>query len=583
MSYLYFIGFKNQWGALLDQQAEIQRMADEQENHQRLAKNNKYKSELQAQLAEKNNKDKLEKQMRRNPSEQKMLSDDYKRFEQKEYDRMNMGRSKSKQVMLANQQTLNNKKSEFFNMAQQDKDVFNRQAMEDKLHAQKSAEEKKKWNEWQKESLKSNYDHQIQRKDYLSRMEKEKDRVYADQYKSSVENYEKNHNDTLNRLRQRNNQIMDAQSSTIIPDVNAERKSKAVMQMKKQFESTEKETLMKELKRLNHRNTEAQQTTEMLRMQMDLRKQKAQGENQEEASYKKYVDNTINMMSEREKKVAADKERLKQSYAKELENQIKEHNEREKRIYNEMDERSLKLNQRGLAAYETGDRAAGIFKLPGIDREKKDDREYFGRYTKRKEPSRMSGSLANSHAGALSERVNREMPKTSEEYLSRRRSSRGVFSPQSQTSNILGQPINNNTNNNASLLGKYKSMANIPSPDKIISSPEINSRPNEMNGLSRKSTILSPRNIEVPEYQPTERDNTARRSIPISEAPKPSVPKSEPKKEEIQKPAAQALGLGQPKFSKKVAPTSILDIDSQINQRILGSMRGGTFKLARDN
>jgi hypothetical protein len=48
--------------------------------------------------------------------------------------------------------------------------------------------------------------------------------------------------------------------------------------------------------------------------------------------------------------------KFKESYAKELENQIKEHAQKEKVNFNEMDERSLTLNQKGLQAYETGER-----------------------------------------------------------------------------------------------------------------------------------------------------------------------------------------------------------------------------------
>jgi len=179
------------------------------------------------------------------------LSDDYKKFEQKEYDRINMGRSTSKKVMHDNQHSLQQKNNSHFSMQQQDKDVFNRQALEDKLHAQKTAEEKKRWSEWQKESLKNDYEEQIKRREMVGQMEKEKDKVYANQYKSSVENYEFNHNKALDDMRKKNSQRMDQQQRTVIPDLNDRRKQDAVSNMKKQFESTEKETLMKELGRLN--------------------------------------------------------------------------------------------------------------------------------------------------------------------------------------------------------------------------------------------------------------------------------------------------------------------------------------------
>jgi len=60
------------------------------------------------------------------------------KFEQKEYDRINQGRNKSKQIMDENNNILRMKKNEYYTMQRQDKDMFNRQALEDKLHAEKT-------------------------------------------------------------------------------------------------------------------------------------------------------------------------------------------------------------------------------------------------------------------------------------------------------------------------------------------------------------------------------------------------------------------------------------------------------------
>ena len=55
----------------------------------KLAKNQKYKGELEAQLNQKRGQQRFEDKMKYNPNIQKGLFDDYKRFEQKEYDRVN--------------------------------------------------------------------------------------------------------------------------------------------------------------------------------------------------------------------------------------------------------------------------------------------------------------------------------------------------------------------------------------------------------------------------------------------------------------------------------------------------------------
>lgn len=73
-----FIGFKNQWGALLEQQEEIQSRIEEQEKNIKQARSNKYKEELEAQLKAKKHSQILEKQIKYNPKEKKLLSDDYK-------------------------------------------------------------------------------------------------------------------------------------------------------------------------------------------------------------------------------------------------------------------------------------------------------------------------------------------------------------------------------------------------------------------------------------------------------------------------------------------------------------------------
>ena len=489
--------------------------------------------------------------------------------------------------MQDNQHYIQQKKNEHYNMQMQDKDVFNRQALEDKLHAEKTSEEKKKWSEWQKESLKNDYDEQINRKRVLHKLEKDKDKIYADQYKNSIEAYEHNHNKALDDRRQRNNTLLDQQQRTVIPDLNDKRKADAMNTMKRQFENTEKQTLMNELERLNKKNNEAKETKSMLRMQMDVKRKVYDTTKQEDKNYKDYIDNTVSMLGERDRKMKEEKAKMRLTYAQELENQIKEHQDKEKRFYNEMDERNLTLNQKGLIAYEAGERNAGLFKLPGIDREPTDNREYFGRYTKKKEPSRLSAQMALSHTGGLnSERMMRDIPQTSKDYTSVRRSSRGgLLSPPNNNSNILGQPKVNAANSGMS---KYKSMANIHTQEytaRPIKSPE-KKESNEIETYARRSTtMLSPKNMENVEYEPTKKDEMARRPKPVGETTEPKeVVKSLGSVTKITK---QPLPSTSPKISKakkaKQAPASLLDIDSKLNQRILGSMRTGTLNISNDN
>lgn len=89
--------------------------------------------------------------------------------------------------------------------------------------------------------------------------------------------------------------------------MNARRKDDAIQNMHKQFESTERETLKNELERLNKRFTDAKETDDVLKMQMDIRKRKQQHTQMDEQSYKNYVDSTMNTLGERDRQVAEQK------------------------------------------------------------------------------------------------------------------------------------------------------------------------------------------------------------------------------------------------------------------------------------
>jgi len=561
-----------------------------------MQKNHKYKHQLEAQLQEKNTKERLEHQMEHNPMEQKMLTDDYKRFAQKEYDRVNQGRMKTKNMMKDNQTYLQRQVHNSQAMHQEDKDVFNRQALEDKLHAERTAEEKRKWKDWQRESLKNDYDEQIRNKEILQKMEREKEKDYASQYRNTVEKYEHDHNKTLNDRRQRNEEVLSHQQRMVIPDVNDTRKRDAVYNMKKQFESTEKQTLMSELGRLNQRQTDAQQTKDTLRAQMDLKNKQRTMTQNDEASYKRYMDNTVNMLSERDRKIAEDRHKLKAIYAKDLESQIKEHNQKEKTTYNEMDERNLTLNQRGLAAYETNQRKAGIFKLPGIDRDPQDDREYFGRYARKKEPSKIGAEMQLNHQLGMSDTQSyarsynpisngntktlpysqnryKEAPKTSEDFQSRgKRSSKG-FNP------------HQNQNNHNSGLGNYHSMANLEKHQDSESKPSQDTHQQEIDTIqSKKPSLISQRDQDGPEYQPTKRDDNQKRVLPGSGVTRSISSINFGQEYNEQKPIKSSSPdrISKEGRSKK-APEYLLSIDSMLNNRIKGALRAGNLSTSKDN
>ena len=586
----------------------MQRLKDEEDNQRKLAKNYRYKAELEAQLNEKSKMANFERQVKNNPLEQKTLEENYMRFEQKEFDRINNGRMRTKNVMQENRYNIMHKMHEKTALEQQDKDVFNRQALEDKLHAERNAQEKQRFKDWQREALKHDYDEQIKRKEQMNQMEKVKERDYADQYKQSVEKFENDNHRMLETLRQRNDRILETQKHTIIPDVNDRRKLDTVNNMKRQFESTEKEAMKNELQRLSKRNYDANETKNMLKHQMDARRKQIQDDINNDIYYKSYVDNTLNILSERDKKIKEDQERIKRDYAKDLENQIKEHQSKVKTMYNEMDERELTLNQRNLINYEIGQNNKDMFRLPGLARDPNDNREYFGRYSKDKIPNKknadfglglkigetMSHSsnkpLSSKGGNVLGSSYNRyqHVPKTSmEDGMGRRNKS--IKSPKYNIINNKG--LTDAEYEPKKSLLKYRSMADLPTKNYQSST---NVLPSEMPPVETKptnTTLLSPRRgNDAPEYEPTRRDSVKRRSM-LDGGVSKSVANFDSVKDKAkvsfepqeQQPLPQTTQTNQ-KFEKlKKAPGSLLDINKQLNSRIMGNLRTGNLTTSVDN
>lgn len=566
-----------------------------------MAKNYKYKNELEAQLQERNKKAQLDWKVSHNPMEQKQLSDDYRKFEQKEQERINNGRLKTKNVMMQNQYNLQRKADEQNTLAQQDKDVFNRQALEDKLHAEKTAEERRRWRDWQREALKNDYEDQIKRKEQFQRMEREKEKDYASQYKHTVEKFEVDHDKKLEALRKRNEKVLEAQQRRVIPDLNESRKRFAMDSMKRQFETTEKKTLKSELDKLNKKHHAERETGDVLKMQMDIKKKHHQTLQKDDENYKKYVESTVNMLSARDRKIAEDKKKLRESYAKELEKQIKEHKDQQKVMYNEMDERSQALNQRGLMAYETCERNTELFKLPGVNREHM-DRENYARYARKKSPSqagidmglshplgdtmsyRSGNPLTNSnHIPTLpyNQQKYKEAPKTTTENgtFRGRRSSRGMPTPLYDN---IRKEINQYKQEEKPQINpgisKYKSMAALEKPNEKFTPKQDNNDIDVING--RKSNMLSPRNQAEPEYEPTKRKEDEKRSLRHGVVSRSITSLGDYKGDKHSR-----INTGRHSNTDKLrnAPESLLNINSQLNKRILDTMRAGNLNISKDN
>lgn len=236
--------------------------------------------------------------------------------------------------------------------------------------------------------------------------------------------------------------------------------------------------------------------------------------------------------------------KFKESYARDLENQIKEHAQKEKVTFNEMDERSLTLNQKGLLAYETGERNTGLFKLPGVDASNADKRENFARYARNKPIAGSVGPASNQFGAGdtMSIRSNRptmneimttlpfaqnkykDVPKTSmdESHNRYRRGSRGANSPANEY--YAQYPLTDREPmKQANGLSKFKSMADLTlnnangsrdlaDDSKMFSPNKVQAGAAGLLADSQfKSKLLPP--PDKPEYEPTKRDVAERRVI----------------------------------------------------------------------
>jgi hypothetical protein len=401
---------------------------------------------------------------------------------------------------------------------------------------------------------------------------------------------------------------MNNQEREMIIDVNAKRKEQAMDKMRLKAYNNEQETLMKELSRLNQHSNEVKETNETLKIQMNLKKQRYQSAQIEDQTYKTHVEKTLNMLGERDKMIEEQRKKTRISLGKELQNQIREHNEINRKMYNEMDERDITLNQKGLVAYEIGDRSAGLFKLPGVDREPLDDREYFGRYNKKEEPSKLGAQLAMSHIGGydgnsrggsikpFSRRDFKNSPSEHDIYTKKnsedsgeynvrgRRASRGINQP-SQNSNILGQPSSGDETRS---LRRHRSLLSIPLMDQTTKSPPLVSIDKGIGLIPRKISKSPPpmKLEEPPAYEPMVRKPSEKRDFHLFKSRRLSsdMSKVDEAKHVATNPPVETTYSRALKINKnRQAPTSLQDINRRLDQRVVGSLRAGNLGISTNN
>ena len=79
----------------------------------------------------------------------------------------------------------------------EEKDWYNQQLLEDKMHSEQQNEAQKQWRNVQRQDLASQYEMQMDRKRAMKDLEKQEDRMFADEFKKRVNQYEDQHNKGL--------------------------------------------------------------------------------------------------------------------------------------------------------------------------------------------------------------------------------------------------------------------------------------------------------------------------------------------------------------------------------------------------
>ena len=79
----------------------------------------------------------------------------------------------------------------------EEKDWYNQQLLEDKMHSEQQNEAQKQWRNVQRQDLASQYEMQMDRKRAMKDLEKQEERMFADEFKKRVNQYEDQHNKGL--------------------------------------------------------------------------------------------------------------------------------------------------------------------------------------------------------------------------------------------------------------------------------------------------------------------------------------------------------------------------------------------------
>lgn len=141
-------GFKNEWGALMQHQSEVQAFQDEERRQLEAEKMSKYKDTLHQQLSQRKQVKDIENAERFSMNDRQILEENAKRFEQKEQMRILDEKLRGMNCMDQNRTIEQEKDDMRRQRTMAEKDQYNKQMNEITLYAKQREEQKKQWEDF---------------------------------------------------------------------------------------------------------------------------------------------------------------------------------------------------------------------------------------------------------------------------------------------------------------------------------------------------------------------------------------------------------------------------------------------------
>eukprot|EP00347_Sterkiella_histriomuscorum_P014310 403361362 len=376
-------GFKNEWGALLQHQAEVQSLLEVEQHQKEMQKKQKFREELDKQLNGFREKA-LELDKEKHSFEQRQILEQNSHvFKQREQLQVMQERESTKRLMSDNLEQLKHRREQEKRQEEEEKQKFNQKIHHDKMYESMAKNYEEQQKQRQKQDLQDWYKDETYRKHQVAQMNREKERYDHHAFINHVDqNHQKaikEHHDTINKhtqLREYKNAI-----GYVPVDQRQVQKEHAVESMKRQYEERLTEEQRKKQIEDQVKNQQKESIINTYKYQMEKRKQDQNVNKIEDRVYGNVLQQSIQTLNQLDQDKKVSQRYQAREYADTLQRQIYDHKDRELKKYNEMSDREKQLNIRPLAAYETMTGDINTKNIPGFERNQ--DKDNYRRFNRK--------------------------------------------------------------------------------------------------------------------------------------------------------------------------------------------------------